>query len=293
MRMGTTAHARWGRRLAACSCVLALGSASPADDARRGQEIRFGDVPDQIATNPPFAIPVSASSGLPVTLAVVSGPAALDGDKIRLLGSAGIVLLRASQPGNAVYLPAPDADKAITVTAPPAAPSFSAQPADRAAAVGETALLSAEAQGSPPPSYQWRKNGIAITGATSPALTFAGVALTDAGTYDVVASNPSGAAVSSTATLTVTKRPQTITFLASSPFYPVGEQVNLSAMASSGLTVGFELVSGMGNLTGSLLTSNTPGTVTVRATQAGDATYAPADPQEQAFNFSPIAVQHR
>jgi len=280
---------RW---LAAGSLILALGSASPADDTRRNQEIQFGDLPDQISTSPPFKVPVSATSGLPVSLAVLSGPAAIEGDTLRLFGSPGVVLLRASQPGNAAYLPARDADRVVIVAAPPSAPAFSRQPVDRTAAVGETALLAAEAGGNPPPSYQWRKNGQAVPGATSPALTFTGVTLPDAGSYDVVASNPSGSAVSSPAVLTVTKRPQTITFTPPSPFYPTGEQVTLNAMATSGLTVGFELVSGMGTLSGNLLTSNTAGTVTVRATQAGDETYAPAEPREQAFNFSPIALPH-
>jgi hypothetical protein len=65
----------------------------------------------------PFPLSASASSGLAVNFAVVSGPAALSGNIVTLTG-AGTVVVRASQTGNAVYAPAANVDQAFDVTPP-------------------------------------------------------------------------------------------------------------------------------------------------------------------------------
>jgi len=54
-----------------------------------------------------------------------------------------------------------------------------------------------------PMTFQWKKAGVAISGETSKVLTFAAVALTDAGQYTCVATNPSGSAESDPYTLVV------------------------------------------------------------------------------------------
>jgi hypothetical protein len=60
--------------------------------------------------------------------------------------------------------------------------------------------------GYPAPTYQWRRNGTAITGATGATLNFASIRTTDAGRYDVVATNALGSVTTAPATLTVTNR---------------------------------------------------------------------------------------
>lgn len=52
-------------------------------------------------------------------------------------------------------------------------------------------------------SYQWQENGTNIPGATSPALTIDSLSLSDAGTYVLVASNPSGSVMSPGCTVVV------------------------------------------------------------------------------------------
>lgn len=54
----------------------------------------------------PFELTATASSGLPVTLSVISGPLRLDGKMATMLGT-GTATLEATQAGNAVYLQAP------------------------------------------------------------------------------------------------------------------------------------------------------------------------------------------
>ena len=57
--------------------------------------------------------------------------------------------------------------------------------------------------GAPPLTYQWRKNGTNIAGATTPVLSLTGIGSTDAGLYSAVVSNPSGSATSAIAALNV------------------------------------------------------------------------------------------
>ncbi|WP_221032057.1 immunoglobulin domain-containing protein [Actomonas aquatica] len=93
----------------------------------------------------------------------------------------------------------------ITVSAPP---TISAQPISETVNVGEPTTLSVTASGLPSPSYQWRRNGSNIAGATSATLDLGLATLADAGDYDVVISNSLDTIVSATATLTVQQPPQ-------------------------------------------------------------------------------------
>ncbi len=61
---------------------------------------------------------------------------------------------------------------------------------------GQRVALLASADGSPAPTFQWRKNGTPIAGATGATLEFPTVTLGDAGNYDVVATNSIGSTAS-------------------------------------------------------------------------------------------------
>lgn len=67
---------------------------------------------------------------------------------------------------------------------------------------GDSTTLTVSAIGVPPLSYQWRKNGSAIAGATGPTYTVANVSAANAGSYDVVVSNSFGSATSKPALVT-------------------------------------------------------------------------------------------
>ncbi len=67
---------------------------------------------------------------------------------------------------------------------------------------GDTAALSVTAIGVPPLKYQWRKDGVAITGATSATYTVAAVSPANSGHYDVVVSNTYGSVTSAEAAVT-------------------------------------------------------------------------------------------
>lgn len=91
------------------------------------------------------------------------------------------------------------------------APSISIQPGDQTNAIfaGDTVNFNVQASGTAPLSYQWRKDGVDISGALNPTaltnvLTLTNVQTTDAGGYSVVITNSAGSITSSVAQLLVT-----------------------------------------------------------------------------------------
>lgn len=74
--------------------------------------------------------------------------------------------------------------------------------------VGSSASFSVVARGGGSLSYQWRRNGTAIAGATEELLSIGTVASTDAGDYTVAVTNSAGTTVSAAASLTVNPAPQ-------------------------------------------------------------------------------------
>jgi DNA-binding beta-propeller fold protein YncE/cytochrome c551/c552 len=84
------------------------------------QTITFTDVPDKNSTDAAFTLSASATSALPVSYRVLSGPATISGNTVTLTGVAGTVVLAANQSGNATYCPAAQVTQSIQVTSPSA-----------------------------------------------------------------------------------------------------------------------------------------------------------------------------
>lgn len=91
----------------------------------------------------------------------------------------------------------------LTVNPAPLAPSISASPQSQSVAVGANVTFAVVATGTAPLSYQWRKGGVNISGATSSTLDLGNVSAGQAGDYSVVVSNEAGSLTSPNATLTV------------------------------------------------------------------------------------------
>lgn len=81
-------------------------------------------------------------------------------------------------------------------------PAITGQPADQTGCVGNAATFTCTADGMSM-TYQWRKDGFAIAGATDSSYTIDPVGPDDAGDYDVVVTGECGAATSDTAALTI------------------------------------------------------------------------------------------
>ncbi|NBQ65719.1 MAG: hypothetical protein EBT95_09390 [Verrucomicrobia bacterium] len=87
------------------------------------------------------------------------------------------------------------------------APVIFAQPQAQSLNLGATLSLSVATDGSTAVSYQWRKDGVALVGATGPNLVIAAAGLSDAGTYTCEVSNAYGTSTSSAATVAVSAAP--------------------------------------------------------------------------------------
>ena len=89
----------------------------------------------------------------------------------------------------------------LAVTGGVARPEVVAHPTSVARPLGAGAALAIVATGSP--TYQWRKNGVAVAGATAATLSFAALAAADTASYDVVLTNAAGSITSDSATVVV------------------------------------------------------------------------------------------
>lgn len=167
-------------------------------------------------------------------------------------------------------------------------PGITAQPVGQTVNQGQNVTFSVTATGTSL-TYRWKRGGVAlidggnVSGASSSSLALTGVGATDAGDYTVDVTDGSLLTTTSAAAkLTIaTLLSQTITFptIASKTFGLA--PFAISATASSGLPVSLAVVSGPATLATSTLTITAAGTVVLRATQAGNSTYAAAPVVEQ------------
>jgi rhamnogalacturonan endolyase len=82
-------------------------------------------------------------------------------------------------------------------------PEIVTQPQSVSALMGQTATFSVAVNPSPMLTYQWFKDGIAISGATGPILTISNVQAIDIGNYSVTIYNPAGSTASNSASLSI------------------------------------------------------------------------------------------
>jgi Immunoglobulin I-set domain/Immunoglobulin domain/WD40-like Beta Propeller Repeat len=116
------------------------------------------------------------------------------------------------------------------------APSIVTQPASVTVNVGNTATFAVGVDGSGPLSFQWRRDGVNIAGATSASLTFNSVALPNAGSYSVLVTNSAGSVASNSVTLDVASAtealPPTITSQPSTVIVPLRGSANMAVGAT-------------------------------------------------------------
>ncbi|HWD91729.1 MAG TPA: LamG-like jellyroll fold domain-containing protein [Verrucomicrobiae bacterium] len=162
----------------------------------------------------------------------------------------------------------------VAITPGGIAPSFGSQPTpEEMVYVGGTGRFSAQASGSPAPSYQWQieSNGVfinltnssRISGATNSTLTISNLVAGDATNYQVLASNTSGSATSSVAQLIVVPAPTAGSYdsavFAQHPvaYYPLNE----TADPSSGTAEAFDFSGGFNGVYGASVLNGFDGTV--------------------------------
>jgi hypothetical protein len=105
----------------------------------------------------------------------------------------------------------------LTVNTAVVAPSISMQPVSQTVNAGANVSFMVTATGTAPLSYQWMKNGAALTGKTTASLVLTSVSTAEAGSYTVKVSNSAGSVTSAAATLTVNPAPAVLSVAITSP----------------------------------------------------------------------------
>jgi Abnormal spindle-like microcephaly-assoc'd, ASPM-SPD-2-Hydin/Immunoglobulin domain/Immunoglobulin I-set domain len=142
----------------------------------------------------------------------------------------------------------------LTVNAAAVAPAITTQPTSQAVTAGQTGTFSAAATGTAPLSYQWKKNGTSISGATSSTYTTPSTTTSDAGSqFTVAVSNSAGSVTSNAAILTVNAIPGQLTVSASNLSFGnvnVGtsssQSITFTNSGSSNITIASVIFSGAG-----------------------------------------------
>jgi hypothetical protein len=119
------------------------------------------------------------------------------------------------------------------------APLISASPTNLTVTSGASAAFSVSAAGTAP-AYQWRKDGVAIVGATLSTLSLNPASTNDAGGYDVVVTNACGSVTSAVAILTVTADPPLITSDPEDQTANLGAAAVFSVSATGSLPLTFQ-----------------------------------------------------
>jgi len=151
---------------------------------------------------------------------------------------------------------------AATLTVNPAAvaPTITAQPSNQTVTAGQTATFAVVASGTAPLSYQWQKNGVNISGATSASYTTPATTRTDnASTFQVVVSNSAGSVTSSAATLTVNPAAvaPTITVQPSNQTVTAGQTATFSVVATGTAPLSYQWQKNGANISGATSASYT------------------------------------
>jgi gliding motility-associated-like protein len=239
------------------------------------QTITFGPVPSYTFGDSDFSISASSSSGLTVSFAGNNDAAAtLSGTTVHITG-AGSVTITASQPGNQNFLAAPEIQQTLviskatqTIAFPELPVAHYGDPDINPGALSSSAL---------PVAYASNNSSVAV-------ITGGLIEITGAGTAVITASQAGDEdfepAPAVTRTLVVLKSDQSITFPELTPVTYGDPDVTPEATATSGLTVIYTTSDpSVASVSGSLIVINSAGTVTITASQPGNANYNAAADQ--------------
>lgn len=150
----------------------------------------------------------------------------------------------------------------LTVNVPP---TITAQPAAQSACPGKSVLFSVTATGTPPFSYQWKKDGTTIAGATTAIYTIPAVTNADEGTYTVVVTNGCGSVTSTPAALSLGAAP-TITSEPTAQTVCAGQPVEFTVAATGTPPLTYQWLKDGGEIGGA-----TAATYTISAAASTDA----------------------
>jgi hypothetical protein len=238
------------------------------DPGKSNQTISFTGIPNQSFNDRYVVAVATASSGLAVTLTIVSGPATVSVDTLYFTGT-GAVEVRADQPGNGSYNPAASVTRTFSI-------------AKGTQTIGFTNIPDMTFGDDPWPLEAVATSGLAVTFKVNSgkALVVSNeLQLTGAGTVVVSAYQGGDAnylpADSVSQSVSVAKASQQILWQSFPAVTVSNPPITLTTSSTSGLPLVFS-ASGPASVTGTTLTlSGVSGEVTVFASHAGNADYLP------------------
>jgi hypothetical protein len=167
--------------------------------------LKWGPFPNETRS---LSYQVSGLSGTNV----LDGAGSVDGFPVAVTGDTNVVVDLALMPD-------------------PAAPAITVQPLSQPVAAGFDLVLYVEAVGAPAPTYQWRRDGVAIGGASLQVFVRTDFQAGDIGNYDVVVTNTVGAVTSQVAVVSIMAAP-TFTQHPQSQTLRAGQTATFTALAS-------------------------------------------------------------
>ncbi|MGH9574749.1 MAG: choice-of-anchor D domain-containing protein, partial [Candidatus Acidiferrales bacterium] len=197
------------------------------------------------ASGPTFPMDIKPGQSVPFTVSFTPSAS----------GTASATITVGSNASNA---PTTVAVSGTGVT-PTSAPTISSQPANQTVVAGQKATFSVTASGTDSLTYQWKKNGTAISGATSASYTTGATTSADNGaSFTVAVSNSAGNVTSNAASLTVSAatlslsaKPTSVSFGSVNVGSNSSQSVTFTNNGNSDVTVSKVTVSGAGfNATG-------------------------------------------
>ncbi|WP_296621061.1 MBG domain-containing protein [Marivirga sp.] len=246
--------------------------------AKADQTITFDEILDKTYGDQDFALSASSDTGLPITFTVLSGPASISGNILTINGT-GTVTVEASQDGDTNHEPATPVNR-----------SFSVSKATLSVTADDQSIVYGDAIPTLTISYSGFINSENESNLiTAPTASTTADENSSAGDYPITASggvSDNYAFVYIIGTLSISNVNQTITFDEILDKTYGDQEFALSASSDSGLPITFTVLSGSASISGNILTINGAGTVTVEASQDGDANYDPATPVNRSFSIS-------
>ena len=249
--------------------------------AGASQTITIGTLPTPVYGGAPFSVSATATSGLPVTITELSGPATGSGNGPYTATAGGVVNFQATQSGNTTYSPATPVNFSVTVA-----------PTTQAITIG---TLPTPVYGGAPFSVSATSTSglpVTITELSGPATGSGNGPYTATGSGNVnFQATQAGNASYTAATpvnfsVNISPASQAITIgTLPTPVFG-GAPFSVSATSTSGLPVTITEISGPATGSGNgPYTATGAGTVNFQATQAGNSYYAAATPVNFSINI--------
>lgn len=250
--------------------------------------IDYNVLPNQVLGVAPFAITASASSGLPVSFASLTNTVCTMSGNILTMIAVGQCTIEVTQAGNAEYAAATPVDESFQV----AAAQLQSQTIDfptqheRTLGIAPFAIPVTATSGLPVTLTSLNPAVCSVSGNT--------VSLLSAGLCQLEATQPGNAQYAAATPVdrhfqvdAPALKSQSINFAPMHDRQLGDVPFAVPVTASSGLPVTLSsLTPSVCSVTGNVVTVLARGTCTLQATQAGDATYAPADPVTRSFSIT-------